>query len=619
MSSNLLESNLSEPWQKRILKANPSLTNALEVELVAFRFGTEHGRFYHMKRLTDFLFTKEHNPSIVKPHDWNPWSERFCRVLCDGDPSMDFKGMPTYMGVSGPKSSGKTHGASLYTFLLWFSSPLATKAVVSSTSIQAAKNRIWAEVVALAKAVPPALQFYEITGSNPAMIKLGDKQGTSVDSIELIAGDDTSQEASGKVLGIKNDWFLLVVDEATEVSQAMLEARHNLDSNPRFQMIFLGNAKSHDDPHGKICEPAKGWDSITVDSEIWQTKFPRGIALHFDGLKSPNMAVGPGEDPPFPRLFNRSHVETTVKEEGGENSPGFIRFGRGFWPKGGSSNQIYSPRDLELNGALEKAIWLDSPRLLIGHDVAFASEGDKSMAVVVQLGMTPDRVPILNHVASEVVEADDSQAKRRSYSMAESLKEIALKYNVATEDIGVDCTGTGISYPEIVDEVLGGHCMRIPFNGEVSTLPYPSDGLTDPQAMFDRRVSELWYIGKLYLQKGQIKGLKQSLITDMCKRLYERGRQNKICVETKRKMRERGVKSPDEADAFMIALAVAREKYGFEVYKGEPANVQTGENWLFRKDKKSFREWAAQNVPQGKMLINMPAGGWQKTLLKKLQ
>lgn len=615
MSANLLESKLTAPYQKRILRDNPSLTNALEIELAAFRFGTEHGRFFHMQRVANFLFTKEHNPDIVSPLDWNPWTTRICRVLCDGDPSMNFQGYPTYIGLTGPASSSKTYSVSLYVFLMWLSSPVRTKAVVSSTSIQAAKNRIWGDIVGIANMVRPELRGYSITQSNPAMIKL--PSGTHKQSIELIAGDDSQREASDKVLGIKNDWFILAVDEATEVSHALFEARSNLDKNPRFQMIFIGNAKSHDDPHGKVCEPAKGWESISIESDIWQTTLPRGLALHLDGLKSPNMAVAEGEVPPFPRLFNRKDLIEVATSEGGQNTPGFQRFGRGFWPKGGTTNQIYSQQDIELNGATEKAIWLEQPRRIIGHDVAFSSEGDKSMAVICDLGITPERVPILAQVATEVVEVDDSQAKRRSYAMAERLKEIAEKYGVATEDIGVDCTGTGVSYPEIVDEILGGHCIRIPFNGEVSTLPYPSDGLTKPQEMFDRRVSELWYIGKLFLQKGQFRGLKQSLITDMCKRLYDRVKQNKIAVETKRKMRERGVKSPDEADAFMIALAVAREKYGFEVYKGEVANARGGTNWLFHKNKKSFREWAAEKVPNAKFLINVPKGGWQKTMLKR--
>jgi hypothetical protein len=613
-----LGAKLVAPYQKRLHKANPHLRNALEIELAAFRFGTqEHGRFYHMQRVANFLFTKASNPDIVSPLDWNPWTTDICRVLCDGHPSLSFQGYPTYIGLTGPASSSKTYSVSLYVFLMWLSSPMRTKGVVSSTSIQAAKNRIWGDVVQIANSTPAAIRAsYSITNSNPAMIKL--PVGTHKQSIELIAGDDSQREASDKVLGIKNDWFLLAVDEATEVSHALFEARSNLDKNPRLQMIFIGNAKSHDDPHGKMCEPLRGWDSITVESEIWETMLPRGVALHLDGMKSPNLVVPEGTPPPYPRLFNRKDLIEVTTAEGGQNTPGFQRFGRGFWPKGGTWNQIYSVQDIELNGGTEKAVWWEQPVRIAGVDPSFSNDGDKPMVVIADYGKDVNQIPVLAHVASEVMDVEESQSKRRSYAMAERLRDIAIRFGVATENIGVDCTGTGISFPEIVDEVLMGSCLRIPFNGEVSTLPYPSDGLTEPQEMFDRRVSEIWYVGKLYLGKNQFRAIKSSLMTSMCSRLYDRGRQNKIVVETKRKMRERGVKSPDEADAFFIALAVAREKFGFEVWKGETRKVMTaGANWLFQGSPRPFREWVRERQPQARMLIDGVKGGWATKVVKR--
>lgn len=617
MPSDTLDLKLSAPYQKRLAKLNPHLTNALEIELVAFRFGTQdHGRFYHMQRVANFLFAKEHNPDIVSPLDWNPWTTQICRVLCDGDSSLGFTGYPTYAGITGPASSSKTYSVALYSFLMWLSSPVRTKVVVSSTSIQAAKNRIWGDVVSAASSVPESIRkSFSITQSNPAMIKI--PGGTHKQSIELIAGDDSQREASDKVLGIKNDWFILAVDEATEVSHALFEARSNLDKNPRLQMIFIGNAKSHDDPHGKMCEPLKGWDSITVESELWQTTLPRGVALHLDGMKSPNLIVEEGQTPPFPRLFNRKDLIEVTTTEGGHNTPGFQRFGRGFWPKGGTWNQIYSQNDIELNGATAKPVWWEQAKRLAGVDPSFTEGGDKPMMVICDLGMTPDRVPILAHVASEVIEVSEEQVRLlgRGHAMAHSMKAIAARYGVSPFDIGVDDTGIGITFPEIVDNVCGGTCVRITFNGEVSTLPYPSDGLTEAQEMFDRKVSEIWYVAKLYLGKQQFRGLQASLIASMCTRLYDRGKQNKIVVETKRKMRERGVRSPDEADAFFIALAVAREKYGFEVYTGE-VRGGTGVQ-LFPRPKMNLKEWAAKHRPEAKMLIAGHAGGWAIKAVKR--
>lgn len=615
MPSDLVQNKLAFDWQREIQKLNPRCTNALEIELIAFRYGTKHGRFFHMQRLADFFYSKECNPDILRPLIWNPWTISICRLLCDGDEKLSFTGYPDVVGVTGPASSSKTFSVALYIFLLWYSNPLQTKGVISSTSITAAKNKIWADVLQFAMAVPAPLQFYEILNSNPAIIKLpkGTSGATSRESIELIAGDDSQRDASDKVLGIKNSWFILGVDEATEVSHALYAARDNVSKNPRYQMIFIGNAKSHDDPHGMVCEPADGWDSITVEDTIWETTQPRGACIHLDGTKSPNLNIPDGHPLPYPGLFSSKDLAPS-----GESSiGGHVRFVRGFWAKSGTVNQIYTPQDIELNGGQEKAIWLEKPRRLIGHDPSFSTDGDAAKVVIVDVGMTPERLPIIAHVATEQIEVEEAEDKRRGHAMAERLEVIAKKYGIVSlSDIGVDNTGTGTSYPEIIDEVFKkagweGHCTRVPFNGPVSDSPYPSDDLTEPGEMFDRRVSELWYVGKLFLQKRQMRGLRDSLVKDMCKRLYDRGRQNKIVVETKRKMRERGISSPDEGDSFFIALDLARSKLGFAVYKGEVGP---------QRPKRTFKDWAkkyGQEI-QGKQLQVEYGrdGGWFGKSLK---
>ena len=617
MSAILDPKNLA-PWQIRGLDANPKAT-LLDIECIAFRYGTEHGRFYHMKRLANLFFSKEQNPDMVKPLLWNPWTVRICRTLCDGYPSLGLKAYPFYTGITGPASSSKTYSCALYTFLLWFSSPMQTKGVVSSTSIQSAKGRIWADVLHFANSVPRQYVFYQINTSNPAMIKLP-PPATPRESIELIAGEESQQEASGKVIGIKNQWFILVVDEATEVSHALFEARENISKNTYFQIIFIGNAKNHDDPHGKMCEPVGGWDTVNIDMDVWRTVHYRGICLHFDGLKSPNLkdvdigSIKAGEESydaeviPFPGLFAKKDLVEAMSSTGGAESRGFQRMTRGFWVKGGTEDQIYTPQDLELNGAHDKPIWLEKPRRIMGHDPAFSTDGDASKAVICDVGLDKDRMPIMAHVATENVDVDQSEDKRRNFSMASELKRIAEKYGVEIEDIGVDNTGTGQGYPEIIDEVFGGgHCIRVPFNGPVSSVPYPSDGLTEPGEMFVNRVSEIWYVARLYLQKRQLRGIKPSLAKSMAKRLFDRVRQNKICVETKRNMRKRGVSSPDEADAYFIALDLARSKLNFAVWTG-PGTVE--------KPKRSFKDWVKKKMPNQKVL-ELGKGGWQSFDLRK--
>lgn len=591
--------------------------------MAAFWHGTELGHFFHMRRLADFFFSKEENPNILTPLLWSPWALRVGRIICDGDPSFSFKGRPDVIGITGPASSGKTFIVSLYVFLRWYCNPLQTKGVVASTSIQAAKNKIWAEVLQFANSVPKQFQFYNILESNPAIIKLpkGTAGATDRASIELIAGDDSQVAASAKVLGIKNRFFLMAIDEATEVSMAMVSALANLSKNVEYQGIYIGNAANHDDPHGKICEPKGGWDSISIESDMWETTFHRGCCIHIDGHKSPNMDVPDGAPLPYPGLFSKKDL---VGEPGSVDD---IRFNRGFWAKGGSASQIYTKQDIEIHGAQKPPQWMEKPERIMGHDPGFSEEGDGVGTTIWDLGKLPDGFPIFAQVGSVNLEIEDARSEDRSHAMAEALERSARKFNVTKlENIVVDKTGTGASYPEIVNAVFkragwSGACSTVSFGGSPSELPYPDEDLTPADKMFANRVSELWYIGLLYLKRGQFRGFQNSLINDMCKRRYERIKQNMICVEPKKKMRARGVKSPNEADSAFMALDLARSRYGFTVSEsvlGHEFSQISPWNQVAKK-KRSFKDWSEHYKSFGevKQLGVERSGGWLGKSLKR--
>jgi len=81
--------------------------------------------------------------------------------------------------------------------------------------------------------------------------------------------------------------------------------------------------------------------------------------------------------------------------------------------------------------------------------------------------------------------------------------------------------------------------------------------------LYDRRITELWFAMKSYVEAGQIRGLDALTVEEFSSRLYEwKGR--KISLETKKDYKKRmGTEdgptgSPDRADAAAIILEVAR-------------------------------------------------------------
>jgi hypothetical protein len=109
--------------------------------------------------------------------------------------------------------------------------------------------------------------------------------------MQLIAGDRAKEKENiGKLIGAHNKRVILLADELTELSPALVDAaRSNLVVNPYFQMIGAGNFASIYDPFGVNAEPAGGWGSVTPDFDEWETK--DGLCLRFDGL-SPGILLG---------------------------------------------------------------------------------------------------------------------------------------------------------------------------------------------------------------------------------------------------------------------------------------------------------------------------------------
>jgi hypothetical protein len=94
------------------------------------------------------------------------------------------------------------------------------------------------------------------------------------------------------------------------------------------------------------------------------------------------------------------------------------------------------------------------------------------------------------------------------------------------------------------------------------------DDASDPvtaRDKFDRRVSELWWVGREFVKYGQIKGVNDDLSRELKARKYttQKGPEGlKIKVETKPDMKDRLGFSPDLADSFAVALDIARSRFG---------------------------------------------------------
>lgn len=499
----------------------------------------------------------------------HPWAEEMADACCE----------EKLVGLSGCASSGKSDFLAVWGIVNWSCSPLETKVFITSTSLKEARGRVWGSMrdywLGCAFDLPGKLVDSQglIRPQAPGKQKLSERAG-----IELIAGEQSAEkEAIGKLIGFKQQRVLLLADELSELSPAILEAAMtnlnpgNPDTEkkipgkpsyviPGFQMVAASNFKGFIDPFGQFVEPAGSWREITVETTRWRTKLG-GVALRFDGLKSPNFDAPVDKWP----IYGRKHL--AEHEKIGRNTSGFWRMCRSFPAPMGVEDVIYTQNDLMAGGCFDKVVWSERQLVRIAAlDPSFTSGGDRCIMHVGVLGYTTDQIRVLALEETIQLKEDVTDPRPFDRQILDRFREECEKRGILREQAAFDATGAGISFGTLIQEVWGDGLYAVKFGGSASELPVESgDTLKPSTEVYANRVTELWFAGKAYIRSGQIRGISQELADEMCSRHYDwqKGKETRTVVESKADMKSRGLRSPDVADAYFILLDLARVRFDF--------------------------------------------------------
>lgn len=541
----------------------PEGTTDVTIELVAFRenYGPERGgfgKFGHFRKVVELLwpFDKKKNKGGFQ---WNPWAERIFEEACRWN----------YLGISGPKSSSKTHCIGLWGLINWLCDPFNTLVLCTTTSLREARKRMWG-VIRERHLQVPGLPGRIVDSMGKLIL---DEAGSDRSSITLIpSAKDKEKEATEKLIGLKNKRVFLLVDEATDVSPAIFEAIHNLDSNPFFQCIALGNFASAYDPFGQFIAPKNTWNSVNCDLGGWETS--RGYCLHLDGEKTPNLDA----DDEWPFLLTSRQLRE-AREYQGENSLSYWRFIRSFPAPVGAEQNIYSEAEIRRFEGEALPKWEKQPIRVAGLDPAFTNGGDRSVLYVGSFGKSDLGLPTICFEKAHILREDASKANEpRNFQIARQVKEICQSEGIAPENLAVDATGAGDPFCDILSELWSPRVYRVKFGERPSQLPVSAMSPVKANEKFGNRVSELWWVGVEFLRSNQLRGISPDLARELCARKYSTMSGGKLVVEPKKDMKARMGKSPDLADAALLLLDVCRYRLG--AYAGARLAVSRGEGWM---------------------------------------
>jgi hypothetical protein len=488
------------------------------------------GRYGHLRNSIDSIWNKH----VPNTYIWNDWSEWMQKTFAENP----------WCTVTGPAASWKTTSAGIYALTKYYSSPADTVIIVTSTTLDGLRRRVWKEISHFHRLRP--LFGHMVQSRNCIQFKKGNDNagifGLATDKGEI-------DKAIGKIIGFHAPNMVVIVDEMPYTPEAIVEACVNLETGAKsFQFIGLGNADDMLDPHGRMSEPSNGWDSVDVESEWWKTR--RGVCIHLDGLKSPNIT---DKTKNYPGLLTQSDIDTTASVYG-VDSPQFWQMRRGFWAPEGIQKTVLSMPMIVRSESMSSCFFDQQAINISGLDPSFEGE-DRCVQRFARCGEVDGKKTLLyteRCIIKFSVRSDDPI----HYQIAKQVKENCEKRGVTPYYFGLDATGEGGGLASIIQKQWSREILLVEFGGRPSRQPVSNVNPKPADQEYDRRVTELWFYFRLLLQNNQIRGMDFESAVEFCRRWWKM-QGPYISLETKQKMKERTRKSPDFADADVVTAQVA--------------------------------------------------------------
>lgn len=505
---------------------------------------------YYFWRICDELWNHSDLPDKLCVR--HPWAELMIKAALENK----------YLAIGGSASSGKSHIMAAWGIVNWLSQPQDTLVLMTSTTLREARKRIWGSVMALLTVIDGApIRIRDSIGSASYV----NEKGTLIEraGLSLISAEKSkTKEAVGKFIGLKQSRVILLGDELSELSEAILNAGlTNLSKNPSFQMIGMSNPNSRFDAFGIWSTPKDGWDSVdTNTADEWETKW-HGKYIRLDGERSPNIVAGEVIYPWLPTQEKLDEDKALL----GVESRGYMRMVRAVFFDSDETTGIYTENELTSSGALNKVNWQGNPVNVAGLDPSFTNGGDRTVLFLAQCGYdTTGQYVIEFGKAIHLNDDATNKAVPRTYQIVEQVQKECKKHGVLPENLSVDATGAGAPFCDVLAGEWSNKFMRISFGGKASDKRVSVNSSKIGAELYVNRVSELWFVGKELMRTKQIFGIDSELAQEMTARNYDMIKSGslRMKIESKPEFKSRFGRSPDLADAAFLALDCARQRLG---------------------------------------------------------
>lgn len=457
--------------------------------------------------------------------------------------------------ICGGGGTTKSTAAGLYALFFWMCCMEETAVLVASTSIDAARRRIWKNISTFfshASAITGGLGKAVMRGNpRPHIRSEPTDRFHGIYVIPVAQGD--IQKAIDAIKGFHPKRLLIVGDETDAMSQAIVDVCANLQiGTEEFQAIWLGNLPSAFNPLGKIMAPGPG-QPVSEDLGVEWTSMTGAKCLRFDGENSPNIR----DNGKWTGLIRQEDIDAIIKRWT-RNSLQFWTMVKGLPAPEGVSNTVLSEATFTRFECAKGVIWQRDVIASVLLDPAFG--GDRCAIRKIERGFDKDGIMRVLYHPPEVIHINVADPNNpEEYQINTAVQAFCLKHNVPPNEFAIDSTGTGRGAASVIKREWSPLINVCDFGGAPSEMMVSDQDMRPAKEAYDRKITELYFGFVEFVQAGMIRGLDPETAREFCQREFQI-RAKKMSVETKRELKARGIPSPDFADNAVIGTFLLREK-----------------------------------------------------------
>lgn len=381
------------------------------------------------------------------------------------------------------------------------------------------------------------------------------------------------------------------------------------------------NPDNTDRPVVQRAMPPQGWLMEDLET-LFRYKSKEGWSvLRLDGAKCENVVQ---RKIIYPGLQTLEGYMKFV-QGGGDTSADYFEKARGFPPIKGAVNIVIAPSfPNDYRGTVN---FIQPPMVGATVDCAYQGE-DGAIMTPFRYGLASgwtresgDKVLFVDYndpskpKPKHVLQYDQQiplTNREDTVLLAKEIITLAKQLNIKPENIGIDGTGNGFGTYSHLKQYFG-DVVFIQWAAKATDKKVLNEDQASANTVYDSIISEMWFTVRRWFESGCIyispminhSPLNQQLST----RRFSNVRLGLMKVESKKDYKSRGNGSPDEADSFIMAPMVVRQRH--EILPGMQVESQRAKDdeddfWNRHKQVNEDKNLDMDSEPPGRHIDDAP-------------